>query len=97
MHHVERRWAEQRLQLQRPQLCVFVVRRRSRWAEQLGDGGQRQGRSVQHVKQTLIERVMGGLWSERGGKDQHKLITERVFSQTDIRRGGGTLHHSTLL
>ena len=61
---------ESHLQLQQPQLYVFLRCLPDRRVQQGDDGGQRQGRAVQHMKQTLVQRLMGAV---HGGR----LETER--------------------
>ena len=66
------------LQLQQPQLSVFLVCRPSR-VQQVVDGGQGQGRSVQHMKQTFFQCLMGDLGTDRlVRRHNHNM---QVFSQ----------------
>lgn len=47
------------LQPQEWELGLVLVRHHSVWAQLSVGGGQRQGRSVQHIKQTLVQRLLG--------------------------------------
>ncbi len=52
----------------------------SRRVQEVVDGGQRQGRSIQHMKQTLVQGLMGGVL--RGGLGSQRKV--KLLTKSDI-------------
>lgn len=84
------RGAEPHLQLRQAFLCVVLVCRPAWWAQQVVNGGQRQGHPVEDMKQTLIQRLIGVF--RRG-----HLKTAGDFQSTDKNTNVFTLFQSTLV